>query len=416
MSHEESAPPSSRRLTSAQWVLLAVLGVALFLAVVIGLLAAWMWLRKPAIQTMARQPNPTVLPNSTPPPDNAVAANPVAAGTLDETFRHPKRGGNFISFALQRDGKILFCGLFDEMEGAKHQSIARFNDDGSLDEAFDTRAGGSVHAVDVQADGRIILAGDFGSVNRTSSRTVARLAPDGQIDSTFAPGRGGDKEARALAIQPDGKILVGGNFVRFNGESRQRIVRLNEDGSVDPGFKTSLDSAAWKVAVQPDGQIIIRGHFKRVNGVPRSGLARLRADGSLDGSFAPAPPLAGSTSLCVQPDGKILAVGRGEPLVRLKVDGSVDETFKCAVPDGNISGIAVDSRYRIIIGGAFRALDDFSTQRVGRLNADGTVDHTFQCTHPFDSGVSRVAVTADDNVIVAGDFSERLLRLHGGRQ
>jgi hypothetical protein len=118
--------------------------------------------------------------------------------------------------------------------------------------------------------------------------------------------------------------------------------------------------------------------------------------------------------MAVQPDGKILVVNRGEPLVRLNVDGSVDDTFKCAVPDGNISGLAVDSRRRIIAAGGFSMFDDFPTRHLARLNSNGTLDKSFQCTHDFDRSVSRVAVTADDDVIAAGNFTERLLRFSGG--
>lgn len=285
MPNGDSSHSASRRFTPAQWVLLVLVGMSLFLAVVTGVFIALRIARPLGGRSVEEQP--------------ASTSAPVLAGTLDEMFHRTSRGGEFRDLILQPDGRILFSGLFDEMEGARHKSIARFNDDGTLDAGFDAQAGGTVHAVAVQADGKIILAGDFGSVNRVSSKTVARVIPDGQIDDTFSTGRGGDKEARSVAVQPDGKILVGGNFVRFNGESHQRIVRLNEDGSVDSSFKASLNQAAWRIAVQPDGQILVRGHFTQVNGAPRFGLARLKSDGSLDDSFVPAQHFEGSKSMAV---------------------------------------------------------------------------------------------------------------------
>jgi hypothetical protein len=160
MPSEDSLHPVPRRLTSAQWLLIALLSVSGFLAVVTGFLIAWMMTRGPAGKSIEEPRISTT--------DKALA------GALDETFYRTGRGGDFISMALQSDGKILFSGLFDEMEGERHKSIARLNDDGTLDARFNAQAAGSVHAVAVQADGKIVLAGDFGSVNRISFKTVAR--------------------------------------------------------------------------------------------------------------------------------------------------------------------------------------------------------------------------------------------------
>lgn len=401
MPNGDSPHSASRRFTPGQRWLLVLLGVSLFLAVVTGVFIALRIARPLDGGGVEEQP--------------ASASATVPAGTLDETFHRTGRGGEFRDFILQPDGKILLSGLFDEMEGARHKSIARFNVDGTVDTGFDAQADGAVHAVAVQADGKIVLAGDFASVNRISSKTVARVLPDGQIDDAFSIGRGGDKEARSVAVQPDGKILVGGNFVRFNGESHQRIVRLNEDGSVDSSFRPSLNQAAWRIAVQPDGQILVRGHFTQVNGAPRFGLARLKSDGSLDDSFTPQGHFENSTTMAVQPDGKILIATRQGPIVRLNIDGSVDETFQSSVTvGGSITGLAVDSRGRVIVGGTFSTFDDFATRNLARLNSDGSLDKGLHCTHDFDRSASRVAITANDDVIAAGNFAERLLRFSGG--
>jgi uncharacterized delta-60 repeat protein len=176
-----------------------------------------------------------------------------------------------------------------------------------------------------------------------------------------------------------------------------------------------LNQAAWRIAVQPDGQILVRGHFTQVNGAPRFGLARLKSDGSLDDSFAPALRLEGSTAMAVQPDGKILVTTRQGPIVRLNLNGWVDDTFQSNVTvDGSIVALVVDSRGRVIVGGSFSMFGDFSTRHLARLNSNGTLDKSFQSAHDFDRSVSRIAVTADDDVIAAGNFAERLLRFGGG--
>jgi uncharacterized delta-60 repeat protein len=397
----DSPYSASRRFTPAQWVLIVLAGVSFFLAVVTGVFIGLRISRPLGGRSVEEQP--------------ASASPLVQAGALDETFHRTGRDGEFRDLVLQPDGRILFSGLFDEMEGARHKSIARFNDDGTVDAGFDAQANGAVHAVAVQADGKIILAGDFGSVNRSSSKTVARVMPDGRIDDTFSSGRGGDKEARSLAVQPDGKILVGGNFVRFNGESHQRIVRLNQDGTVDSSFKASLNQAAWRIAAQPDGQILVRGHFTQVNGAPRFGLARLKSDGSLDDSFTPQQRFEGSKSMAVRPDGKIVVANTRGPILRLNSDGSVDDTFKSSVTvDRSIATLAVDSRGRVVVGGNFSTFDDFASRNLARLDSNGSLDKSFHCTHDFNDNVSRIAITVGDDVIAAGDFAQRLLRFNGG--
>jgi uncharacterized delta-60 repeat protein len=174
MPNGDSSLSPLRRLTPAQRLLIVLFGVSFVLVIVIVVLIAWRMTQSPPRRSMAEQP--------------ASTSAPVGAGALDETFHRTGRGGEFRDMILQPDGRVLFSGLFDEMEGGRHKSIARFNEDGTLDATFDAQAGGAVHAVAAQADGKIILAGDFGAVNRFSSKTVARVLPDGQIDETFVIG------------------------------------------------------------------------------------------------------------------------------------------------------------------------------------------------------------------------------------
>src|SRR5206468_8397917 len=96
---------------------------------------------------------------------------------------------------------------------------------------------------------------------------------DGSVDTEFNPAAGADGPVRAIAIQPDGSILIGGSFVSVNDNLRNYLARLNSDGSIDPLFLASLpggDSAVYALALQPDGKIIVAGDFLTFNGVNRS--------------------------------------------------------------------------------------------------------------------------------------------------
>ncbi|MGZ5566745.1 MAG: hypothetical protein ACXWKG_07000, partial [Limisphaerales bacterium] len=128
----------------------------------------------------------------------------------------------------------------------------------------------------------------------------ARLNTDGSLDTTFNVGTGPDTKVRSLALQPDGKVIVDGDFYYFNGVRGNGLVRLNIDGSIDSTF-TAATGGAWAIALQPDGRIV----------VPlKSGAARLNKDGSLDASFTlNANYDAEISAIALQQDGKILLGG-----------------------------------------------------------------------------------------------------------
>ncbi|WP_198973132.1 delta-60 repeat domain-containing protein, partial [Xylophilus sp. ASV27] len=86
----------------------------------------------------------------------------------------------------------------------------------------------------------------------------------------------------SLAVQPDGKVLVGGGFTQLGGQTRTYLARLNADGSLDTGFNPDANNAVYSLAVQPDGKVLVGGAFTQLGGQTRNRLARLNADGSLD--------------------------------------------------------------------------------------------------------------------------------------
>uniref|UniRef100_UPI0018F8822E delta-60 repeat domain-containing protein n=1 Tax=Cronobacter dublinensis TaxID=413497 RepID=UPI0018F8822E len=110
------------------------------------------------------------------------------------------------------------------------------------------------------------------------------------MDLTFDPGSAPDNIVYAVAHQPDGKVLIGGLFIRVNGTQRFRIARLNTDGSTDSTFQANVGTASvgpevYALAVQPDGKVLVGGLFSTVNGVTRISVARLNTDGSLVTTF-----------------------------------------------------------------------------------------------------------------------------------
>jgi uncharacterized delta-60 repeat protein len=141
-----------------------------------------------------------------------------------------------------------------------------------------------VQAIAVQADGKILIGGYFTLVNDVGRNHIARLNPDGSLDPDFDPNINGRVDA--IAVQPDGKILVGGAFSYVGLDPRNRIARLNPNGTLDASFNPNLDFPVYAILVQPDGRILIGGEFTKVNGITRTHIALLTKDGILDTSFS----------------------------------------------------------------------------------------------------------------------------------
>jgi uncharacterized delta-60 repeat protein len=179
-----------------------------------------------------------------------------------------------------------------------------------------------VNSIAVQSsDGKILIGGGFTTYNGTSVGCITRLNTDGTLDTSFnatGAGTGGTYPAAySVAVQPsDGKILIGGSFTTYNGTSVGCIVRLNTDGTLDTGFNPPSGgtiAVAYSLAVQSDGKILIGGGFTIQTGstTPVFDMARLNADGSLDTTFLASGGGAGSyvNSIALQSDGKIIIGG-----------------------------------------------------------------------------------------------------------
>src|SRR5258708_6868473 len=144
----------------------------------------------------------------------------------------------------------------------------------------------------------------LGLLARTFALAALAQSP---LPDSFNPGA--DNVVQSLAVQADGKILVGGLFSALGGQGRNFMGRLNADGPLEPSFNPGASYAVFSLAVQADGKILVGGRFNTLGGQSRIGIGRLNADGTLDTNFNPG---AGGVdpyvvSLAVQADVEILA-------------------------------------------------------------------------------------------------------------
>ncbi|MDR3459471.1 MAG: immunoglobulin domain-containing protein [Verrucomicrobiae bacterium] len=232
------------------------------------------------------------------------------------------------------------------------------------------------------------------------------FAGSGAIDPTYAPVVTGF--VNALAVQPNGQLLIAGNFTSINSQSRYRLARLYADGTLDPVFLNGQSGPSGTVnalVLQSDGHILIAGNFSAVNGTTRPGVARLNPNGTLDGSFVPTNYPQTTYATAVQSDNKVIVGGAGF-IFRLNADGTMDSTFVQAVSQPTVYAIAVQPDGKILIGGAFSTFIGTTRNNLARLNTDGTVDGTFlNNLTGASSNVRCIQVQSDGKVLIGGDFT-----------
>jgi uncharacterized delta-60 repeat protein len=219
-----------------------------------------------------------------------------ASGTLDSGF-NPNFNNTAYDGLREDDGKYLVVGSFTQAGGVGRDALARINADGTLDSLTTPALGGTalISGVAKQSDGRIIIGGYFQSVGGHPTNRIARLNTDGTVDTSFNPGviapedppNPSEGYITAIAVDDTDRILIGGWFTSVDGQARANFARLNPDGTVDTSFPDiglpgSASDSVECIAVQADGKILIGGLFTSVLGEPRWRIARLLDDGTLD--------------------------------------------------------------------------------------------------------------------------------------
>ena len=184
-------------------------------------------------------------------------------------------------------------------------------------DGFDPNANGWVCAVVVQPDGKILIGGDFTTVLGVARNRIARLNPNGTLDATFDPNA--SSRVQSIALQANGQILVGGHFHSIGGQIRNYIARLDPTTGLADSFDPNANNEVHEMVVQPDGKIVVCGDFSGANSIGgqiRNYIARLDATTGLADSF---DPNANSFvfSIAVQTNGKILAGGAFPALAEL---------------------------------------------------------------------------------------------------
>ena len=339
-----------------------------------------------------------------------------------------------IDFSIsQPDGKVLVVyKTFTPVPGGDIYNMVRINPDSSIDPTFTTAVFNRfVKSVALQSDGKILVGGGFTLHNNSTSKYIVRLNADGSKDTTFNIGNFSfpqytdNPSVNKIAVLSGDKILLGGNFITYNGATKKYVLKLNTNGSVDSSFDFSYagyDSDITNFELQPDGKIITTYYFNRI--------LRHNADGSPDASFTQ-PDYnnfsgVGIKTVAVRNDGKIYIGGKfsffgaNQFLMRLNADGTRDTGFLVKNFYQNFpSGTGLDGVYSILIqpdgkalvGGSFASYGGQPAPGIMRLNDDGSLDPTFQGKvtrfvdpYSFTDYINHLSFHSSGNVIAAGSL------------
>ncbi|AWI26731.1 M43 family zinc metalloprotease [Flavobacterium pallidum] len=293
-------------------------------------------------------------------------------------------------------------------------------------------ANNTVYATALQTDGKIVFGGDFTAYSGTTTNRLGRLKSDMTYDSAFNSGSGPNNSVKTLAMQADGKIVIGGNFTSYNGISKNGVARINPNGSLETAFTANLNSGGYinAIAIQTDGKIIIGGKFTSCNGTARINIVRLNTNGTVDTSFSSGfNNISGQEVNCIaiQPNGRIVVGGsfvgysgnnNVKRIVRLTTNGALDSSFVLTdlfftgsgSPDPSpvVNALKVLSNGKIMLTGTFTTYNQRNCFL--RIMSDGTIDPQWGEGIPiisssFGTGIKCFGIQ-NDKAIIGGGFQK----------
>jgi len=347
------------------------------------------------------------------------------AGFTTTTFPLTSYGARRV-MALANDGKITAANRINDFETYQ---ISRFLPDGTADGSFTPYTAVRFNSLAVQPDGGVLVGdGDGGCSSHPFRNDFVRLFPDGSLDPTFDTGEGfqtfAPSSVHAINVQPDGKILIGGEFTFVNGVPRYRIARVNPDSTIDPTFNINSGGAGYftyigsfsNIRTQSDGKIIATGAFSYfVNGEYKNNLVRLNSDGIIDPTFNLGIGLDTGPRFETYTDGKLMVArnrasnGTSPFPVRILATGELDSSFNPFLypgwalamndliiqPDGKILVAGYSTQYNSEIN--TNVFKSFLT----RLNTDGSLDTTFQSREEPDKAVRSIVLQPNGKIVIA---------------
>lgn len=309
---------------------------------------------------------------------------------------------------------VIFIAALLACAGAQAQTI----------ESFNPLPNGAPIASAIQPDGKIVIGGSMTTVASANVADIARLNIDGSVDPSFIGPSSVIGDIKAIAIQADGKILIGGSFIEVDASPRNALARLNANGTLDASFVNpgllidpNTVGSVWAIAIQPDGKIVVGGDFTLAGqSTSRGGLARFNSNGSLDSSFID-PQICGNgsvRSLALQANGAVVVGGYfyhigdcngpfHEFLARFSSNGTFDAAFPVDTPPGYVSaGILIAPDASIYVAGGYPGTSS-GLRLVSKLTSAGALVGSYDDLQA-DGGIGTFALQTDGKMLIGGNF------------
>lgn len=284
-----------------------------------------------------------------------------------------------------------------------------------------------ISSIAIQSDNKILVGGYFTTFNGSSQNCLIRLNADGSKDTSFNIGSGFtgtvDLKVNSIAIQSDGKILVGGNFSTFNGDNTlMNLIRLNSNGTRDTSFITPTAFSSNQLQINiikilSTNKILIGGIEILPGGIPRGVFQRLNISGSVDTSFNTGTGINNAiNTIAIEPSGQLLIGGlfttfnnvNKNYIVRCNTNnGSINNSLAIADTSFNagIYSILAQPDTKILLGGSFTVFNNNTENRLIRLTSAGLKDTSFNIGSGFTGLVTAIARQSDGKILVGGNFN-----------
>jgi uncharacterized delta-60 repeat protein len=287
-------------------------------------------------------------------------------------------------------------GAFTTYNQPSYSRILRTDLSGSVDTSFNmgsTGANNAILCMVTQSDGKIIIGGTFTSYSGSNSSQIARINIDGTRDTSFNVGTGFNNTVYDLKLQSDGKVIVTGAFTTYSGSTRNRIARLNTNGTYDTTYNigTGLNQNGFAVAIQSDDKAVVVGNSMTTysGSAIGTGSLRINTNGTLDTTFNTGTGFTATTrvgyAVDIQSDGKIV-IGHGATeysgstvtrLMRLNTNGTLDTTFNPGVINNSVLAVKIQPDQKILINGLFNSLSGSIQNNLARILSNGNRDASY---------------------------------------
>ncbi len=348
-----------------------------------------------------------------------------ADGTVDGTFATPLYYASINTIELNPDGTLFIGGNFYWSPSVETvRELALLSSSGALITDYDLRSpnfastSNVIFDIVVESNGSLVIGGQFYYLSNQYVAGLARLGPAGSVEplgvsAGITNEQNSSLKVRSIVRQPDGKLLVGGQFVATGG--RHGLVRTLPDGNIDGDFLnlgTYNAEQVNKIVAQPNGQFLVAGTFGTMGGTNAARIARLNADGTVDGNHDPLVMAfaGGALAMRLQTDGKILLGGNFGPVNNTTRNGILRLTSSFALDafypapggiNGEVWAIDVDSSGGVFAGGFFTTVAGVARPTMARL-----LDVPNTAPQLSDVGVTPSTIDENGSVTLSGTVTE----------